>query len=279
MVFKASKERKRKEAQPVAVGSPMIPPASVRAWYRGQLDQISAAMVEDYRVSIRDALKNPNVQKVFTTDASANSVFQKVLEKLNQKWGDIFRGFAKQTSQKFVDKSDEHSKASTVFSLSTAGIEQPVMKYNEAVINTLQSAQSFNHTLITGIQAEVHEKIYTAVMLSLTSPNPEEQGQSGIEAELKKIGGFTKDRSKLIARDQTSKLYSALADERMEQNGVDEFEWMHSSAGKVPRQSHIDKDGQIFKINDPRLWEGKKSDQGPPGWAINCRCRRRPIIR
>ncbi len=279
MVFKASKERKRKDADPVGIGSPMIESAAVRSWYQTQMDQICTAMVEDYRIAIKDALKNPNVERVFTTDASANSVFQKVLDKLNSRWSDIFRGFAKSTSKKFVDKSDDHSKASTIFSLSTAGIEQPVIKYSENVANTLQAAQDFNNTLITGIQAEVHEKIYNSVMLSLTSPNPEEQGQSGIEAALKEIGGFTKARTKLIARDQTSKLYSALADERMEQNGVDEFEWMHSSAGKVPRQSHVDKDGMIFKINDPRLWEGKKSDQGPPGWAINCRCRRRPIIR
>jgi uncharacterized protein with gpF-like domain len=64
----------------------------------------------------------------------------------------------------------------------------------------------------------------------------------------------------------------------MDQNGVEEFEWLHSSAGKVPRQTHVDKDGMVFKVNDPRLWEGPKADQGPPGWAINCRCRAVPII-
>lgn len=279
MVFKASKERKRKEGAPVGIGSPMIPSAPIRAWYRTEMDKICAAMVEDYRRTIKTALNNDNVKKLFATDAAASSVFQKALDGLNRKWGDIFKGFAKSTAKKFVDKSDEHSKASTVFSLSTAGIEQPVVKYTNNVANTLQAAQDFNNTLITGIQAEVHEKIYNSVMLSLTSPNPEEQGQSGIEAALREVGGFTKERTKLIARDQTSKLYSALADERMKQNGIDEFEWMHSSAGKVPRQSHIDKDGIIFTLDDPRLWEGKKSDQGPPGWAINCRCRRRPIIR
>lgn len=279
MVFRASKERKRKTGAPVGIGSPMIPPAPVRAWYRTEMDKVCAAMVEDYRRAIKTTLDNENVQRLFATDAAAASAFQKTLDKLNRKWGDIFRGFAKSTAKKFVDKSDEHSKASTIFSLSTAGIEQPIIKYTENVANTLQAAQEFNNTLITGIQAEVHEKIYNSVMLSLTSPNPEEQGQSGIEAALREVGGFTKERTKLIARDQTSKLYSSLADERMAQNGIDEFEWLHSSAGKVPRQSHVDKDGEIFTLDDPRLWEGKKSDQGPPGWAINCRCRRRPIIR
>lgn len=279
MTFKASKKREVKAREPVGKGTPLIPSAAIRSWYRQQLDSVIASMVKDYKVKVNEALESDSVQELFTTDAAATSTMKKALEKLDQKWKDIFRGFAKSTSKKFVEQSDDHAKATVQFSLSTAGVEQPRFVYNENISNTLNAAQDFNNTLITGIQSEVHEKIYEAVMLSLTSPNPEEQGQSGIEAALKEIGGFGKGRAKLIARDQTSKLYSSLADERMEQNGIDEFEWMHSSAGKVPRQSHVEKDGVIFELNDPRLWIGKKSDQGPPGWAINCRCRRRPIIR
>ena len=61
MVFRASKERKRKGADPVAVGSPLIPSVPVRAWYRAQMNQICAAMVEDYRAEIKKSLQNPNV--------------------------------------------------------------------------------------------------------------------------------------------------------------------------------------------------------------------------
>lgn len=279
MAFKASKKREKKAPEPVGKGTPLIPSAAIRSWYQQQMDSIIAAMVRDYKEQITKALNHKGVKEFFSTDAAANSVLKQTMQSLNQKWDDIFKGFAKSTSKKFVDDSDVHAKATVQFSLSTAGVEQPTVAYNEAIANTLNAAQDFNHTLITGIHADVHEKIYNAVMLSLTSPNPEEQGQSGIEAALKEAGGFAKNRANLIARDQTSKLYSALSDERMEQNGIDEFEWMHSSAGKVPRQTHIDKDGKIFKLNDPRLWEGPKADQGPPGWAIRCRCRKRPIIR
>ncbi len=124
----------------------------------------------------------------------------------------------------------------------------------------------------------MHEKIYTSVMLSLTSPNPEEQGVSGIEKALRNAGEFSENRIDLIARDQNSKLYSSLNTERMKDNGVEKFRWIHSSAGKTPRPSHVAKDGEIFTLDDPRLWTGPKADQGPPGWAINCRCRAVPII-
>lgn len=285
MAFKASKKREVKPRQPVGVGTILNPSAAIRSWYRIQMDKVIAAMVEDYKNEIDRALDDGHVQALFATDAAAASVFKKVLGALESKWSSIFIGFAKTTAKDFVLQSDDHAKASSIFSLSTAGIEQPTVAYNSNIANTLSAAQDFNQTLITGIQADVHEKIYTAVMLSLTSPNPEEQGQSGIENALKEIGGFAKNRSKLIAADQTSKLYSSLSDERMRQNDVEEFEWMHSSAGKVPRESHLAMDGHIFKLDDPRLWQVggefklKKGDLGPPGWAIRCGCRKRPIIR
>lgn len=279
MVFKASKKRERKAPEPIAKGSVMNPSAPIRIWYQGRMYDVIEAMVEDYKTQIKKVLENDNVKEVFATDAAANSVFQKVLERLSRKWTDIFSGFANSTSKEFVDKSEEYSKISSVFSMNTLGIEQPKISYQKNIQNTLGAAVDYNHTLITNIQSDVHEKIYSAVMLSLTSPDPKQQGQSGIEAALKEIGGFAKGRAKLIAEDQTSKLYSALADERLAENGVEEFEWMHSSAGKTPRQTHLARDGIIYKLDDPRFWEGPKSDQGPPGWAIHCRCKRRPVIR
>ncbi len=279
MAFKASKKREKKTPNAIVRGKPMIPSAAVEEWYRGRMKLVSSAMIEDYRLEIGRVLKNPEVERFFAKDAAAATVFKDVLRKLDKKWKEVFEGFAAQTAHEFVHKSDEHAKSSTFFCMSNMGIEAPKMAYTTNISNTLEASVTFNHTLISSIQEETHGKIFDAVMLSLTSPNPEQQGQSGITNALKEIGGFTQDRIKLIARDQTSKLYSSLSDTRMEENGIDEFEWMHSSAGKVPRQTHVDKDGEIFKLDDPRLWEGPKADRGPPGWAINCRCRKIFVIR
>jgi SPP1 gp7 family putative phage head morphogenesis protein len=277
MAFKASKARQRRAPEPVSKGKPLGPSAAIRSWYESAMNSVVAAMLQDYRDQVREALEHPEVEEFYAEDA-ADSVFQRVMRRLNKKWSEVFTGFAQKYAAAFVERVDEHSKSSVFFSLSAAGVNQPTMTYNKNVAATLGASKDFNHTLITNVQKEVHEKIYSAVMLSLTSPNPEEQGASGIQNALREVGTFAKKRVELITRDQTSKLYSALSDERLRQNGVDHFEWMHSSAGKVPRQTHLDKDGKVFALDDPELWTGPKADQGPPGWAINCRCRKRPII-
>lgn len=277
MAFQASKKRERKVA-PMGVGKPLIPNDGIRVWYATQIRSLAKAMVEDYREKIGHALETKAVKKFFAQDAAAASTLKDVVKELNVKWSKVFRAFGERTSKEFVDKVESNATSSTLWSLSIAGLKEPRATYNQAVANTLSATQDFNSTLITGIQQEVHEKLYSAVMLSLTSPSPEEQGMAGIEKALKEAGITSKKRIDLITRDQTSKVYAALSDDRMRENGVFKFKWLHSSAGKVPRQTHVDKDGEVFELDDPRLWEGPKSDQGPPGWAINCRCRKLPII-
>jgi len=279
MAFKASKVRQKKAPAPVGRGSPIIPSFALESWYRKQMASLLTSMIEDYKKELSAEGKTYEAKQLFGTDASATSGFTRTLNSLRQRWSGIFEAFADKLAPEFVEKVDGQATSATLHSLSVAGLKAPVATYSAAVANTLQASVTYNHTLITGISSEVHEKIFGSVMLSLTSPNPEEQGMSGIHSALQKVGISEKKRIDLIARDQTSKIYSALSDNRMEDNGCEEFEWLHSSAGKVPRHTHVEKDGLIFKLNDPRLWEGPKADQGPPGWAINCRCRKVPVFR
>jgi len=260
-------------------GKPIIPSRAIISWYDYQIEMITEAMISDYKHELHHIFSDPRIRKFYGMDVSVSSLFDRLLKELNNKWSKVFNGFAAQTSKEFISKVDSSATTATLYSLKTAGLKLPKAEYNSSVMNTLGAATDFNHTLITNISEDIHEKIYNSVMLSLTSPNPEEQGMTGIENTLKSVGGFYKKRIQLITRDQTSKLYSSLSDERMKENGVDEFRWLHSHAGKVPRPSHVAKNNQIFKLDDPRLWQGPKADQGPPGWAINCRCRRIPVIR
>jgi len=279
MGFKASKKREQQAAEPVGRGLPIVPSAALEAWYKKQLKDMTYSMLEDYKKMILGEVKSEQGKRFYATDALFTTSFNSVLKSLQQRWGKIFEGFAEKLAPEFVNKVDGQATSATLHSLSIAGLKAPVATYNAAVANVLQASVDFNHTLITGLASEAHEKIHTAVMLSLTSSNPEEQGMGGIKAALVKAGIDSEKRINFIAQDQTSKLYSSLSDERMEQNGCDEFEWLHSSAGKFPRHTHVEKNGQIFKLNDPRFWTGPKGDQGPPGWAPCCRCKRVPIIR
>ncbi len=284
MAFQARKTRERRKPDPVAKGKPLPPSAAIRVWYDRQLTDITNAMLADYEKEINEAFDRPEVEHYYAQDAAANDFFQFVFKRLQKKWSDIYKGFAAKYATEFVDKIDTHSKAATWFSLSAAGVRQPKTTYTTNVENILGGSVDFNHTLITGIQQDLHDKLYKSIMLSVTSTVPERQGSSGIQNALKEAKIFSKDRIDLITRDQTSKINASLSSERMKQNGVTHFEWMHSSAGKVPRESHVKMDGEIFEVDDPRLWQVggefglKKGDLGPPGWAINCRCRAKPVI-
>ncbi len=277
MRFKPSKKRERRAPEPLLRGKPIIASAAIEGWYRRELNGITREMLREYRAAL---LKVGEVQMpaLRAMDEAPSVAFNVVLNSLRQRWTRIFESFARQTVKKFVDDTDTAATSATLFSLSTAGLTAPEKRYSEGIQNTLQATTLFNHTLITNISQKAHENIYAAVMESLTTSDPARQGMTGITNAVKHAGIECRKRIRTIARDQTSKLYSAVSDERMLQNGVEEFEWEHSSAGKTQRHSHVEKDGQIFKINDPRLWEGPKADQGPPGWAINCRCRKRPVI-
>lgn len=278
MAFQASKTRGRRASNPVAEGKTLVPSSAIEAWYRGQLRALTRAMIDDYRKEIREALEHPEAERFFSQDAATDDLFKRVLNRLRRKWNDVFKGAAAKLAPEYVDKIDESSRTSTWFSLSTMGVEEPRDRYTDNIRNTLGAAKDFNYTLITNVSEEIHEKVYSAVMLSLTSPDPEQQGVSGIVNALREIGQFSEKRIDLISRDQNSKMYGSLNIQRLSDNGVEYFRWMHSSAGKVPRQTHLDRDGEIYRVDDPRLWEGPKADQGPPGWAINCRCRMRPLI-
>jgi uncharacterized protein with gpF-like domain len=277
MTFRASKKRERERPERVGKGTALIASSSIRIWYTRQMKLLAIEMIKDYRQTIQAAMQHSDVREYFAMDAATPSML-KIMMKLRKKWYDIWSGFAKKVSKMFVKRVDEHVSATVHSSLSKAGIKEPILTYNDNVKNTLDAAQDFNHTLITGISDVIHERIYAAVMLSLTSPDHERKGVAGIETALREIGGFTEKRIKQISKDQNSKLYSSLTIERMKQNKIDEFEWDHTGASKEPRRTHLDKDGKIFSINDPELWTGPKADQGPPGWAIGCTCRAIPIV-
>ncbi len=82
---------------------------------------------------------------------------------------------------------------------------------------------------------------------------------------------LTKNKAKLIARDQTSKLYGDLNRLRQTNAGVKEYEWETALDERV-RPSHASKHGKTFK------WSHPPSDTGHPGEDIYCRCVALPII-
>lgn len=283
MAFRASKERKPK-AKPVAQGNQLIANAGIEDWYYKSLKNAIGEMVEDYSRELTRAFSKRDVQAYYTADASPISIMKRILRRLNSKWREVFAAFANTHAESFAKKGDDFSQFSARHSLKKLGIDNPKDATQFEVGEILKSSIAENVALITNIQQDFANEVEGTVYRSLASNNPEAGSQAVVE-HLKTREGITDRRAKMIARDQNSKLYTNLNKARMEVNGVEKFRWKHSSAGKKPRHTHIDRERQdvgygpgIFRLDSPELWEGPKNDQGLPGEAINCRCRMIPII-
>ena len=89
--------------------------------------------------------------------------------------------------------------------------------------------------------------------------------------QIKDIGKTTEKRAIFIARDQSSKLNAALTQARHEDVGITKYTWSTSGDERV-RESHAEKDGQVFEYANP------PADTGHPGHDFNCRCVQIPYL-
>lgn len=73
-----------------------------------------------------------------------------------------------------------------------------------------------------------------------------------------------RNRARLIARDQTSKLQGQLTRERQIDAGIDSYLW-RGVLDERERDLHVEREGQQFKWTEP-------PSDGHPGQPIQCRC-------
>ena len=128
------------------------------------------------------------------------------------------------------------------------------------VQDLLQDSVRANVALIRDVNARtrsaVQEIIYDAQVNRRTKKH--------VTDALAKAMGITKRRARLIANDQMHKLNLALTAYRNQQLGIDRYKWVHTPQAH-PRYTHVARDGKIFE------WAKPPAD-GPPGFAINCKC-------
>lgn len=287
MAFKARKTRERKQ-EPLIKGKPLIPSAAIEQWYSRELRGFIQAMAADYRAEIEDLMSLKGTKQYYTADAKLpTGRFKSMFEKTFKKWTSRMFKFADRVTKEASIKVDKHSFTSVGSSLKALGIKEPKEAKKLDWETQMQLYIQQNTSLIKSITQEFHDKIENATWNSLTSPRGSEQGAHGISKYITETAGASKARANLIAMDQTKKLFCVLNNARMEQNGVTKFIWLHSSAGKTPRHSHVELDGQTFSTFGPpselyRIDGSRvklaKNDDGKPGHAINCRCRAIPVI-
>lgn len=242
----------------------------VERWYRRELLSLVGAITKE----VESVLRNPPFLSPYESQYrfQDDDKVEQVRTTLQQKMAEIAERqigeMANRLSQGFIARGkQQHEQEFSQKMQQATGIDvADYIKSNPAKQAKLDFFAGENTRLIKSIPQQYLDKVQAAVAQStLKGGNLKE-----LATEIKKIGGVTESRAKLIARDQTSKFNSALEQVDMESLGVTHYTWSTSQDERV-RDSHMANEGKIFAWDDP-------PETGHPGYEINCRCVALPVL-
>ncbi len=166
-------------------------------------------------------------------------------------------------AQDFVSRGDAQNQAEVSTNLKNqTGVDLAgYLRNSPNIAEKVNAMTSANVQLIKSIRSQYLDKVQNAVTQALVSGSLNKD----LTAQIKSIGQTTEKRAAFIARDQSSKLNAALTQARHEDLGVKKYMWSTAGDERV-RDSHAEKDGQIFEYANP------PADTGHPGHDVNCRC-------
>ena len=194
-----------------------------------------------------------------------------------------------------IIKRTSQQRASDI--LGKAGFLLPDMSTiirSEGLEAVVEVATAENAQLITKMAREYIDKIQQATLDNFMTGKF--TGKGGIIKEIQRISGVTKNRAKLIARDQSNKIHSRVVKERSQAAGSIGYRWHNmkdrrvrgNPAGLYPdsKYDHWEREGEYYlwepSSNPPTAPNGKKFKQPPkdgaPGESVNCRCYAEPVF-
>lgn len=264
---KAKDARKRERSL-----RPVRPSRRDRAQYQSGLDDIVRYL----------KAQTANLSDVIKSDADRLQVAQ-TLTQLSLQAQARVDAVSASMSRTFVGSVDAANKKATESAIAKAfSVDFATIIDSPFVAGQIELAIAENTALIKSIASEHWSKVGQAVLDNYRGvPLPD--GVS-LTKRLQDMGGITQRRAKFIARDQTSKLNSALNESRNRENGIEEYIWRTSRdervvgtpGGKYPKgsrghENHYKREGKRFRYDNP-------PEDGHPGMAYNCRCHQESIV-
>ena len=227
-------------------------------WYRTELKR----QVKEITDTVERALEKPNGSFFMDEESGFLALAVKSLLKTLKRYEDkdhstddekIAQGFVNRGNIQNQQEVSKNLKNQTGIDLSAYLGNSPRIAEK---VNAMTTA---NVQLIKSIRSQYLDKVQNAVTQSLVKGTLNKD----LVQQIKDIGKTTEKRAIFIARDQSSKLNAAQA--RHEDVGITKYTWSTSGDERV-RESHAEKDGQVFEYANP------PADTGNPGHDYNCRC-------
>ncbi len=244
-------------------GRPMSPNAKVEAAYRRSM----RALVDDMTKATTERVY-PQLyrhESAYTADSYASEI-NTAIDLLAKQARDI-TGLARSMATMWAKDLDETHRASFYRNVNTSiGINLENIINEDNIRGIVATKIEENVALIQSIPDEYFKKLRVIVNGQISR----KQSAKSIVQEIQSLTGVSRQRAKLIARDQTSKLNAAITQGRQTALGITEYEWRTSDDERV-RPEHKANNGKIFTWKNP-------PKTGHPGEDIQCRCVAIPII-
>jgi SPP1 gp7 family putative phage head morphogenesis protein len=148
-----------------------------------------------------------------------------------------------------------------------AQIDLSALLRDDDLVDVLSIRSEEANRLIRNLSQDIHDRIERETLGAIF----EGRSNADVAKSLQEIDGIGRQRARLIARDQASKLNAAMNEYRQGQAGVTHYKWATILDGRE-RPSHNANNGKIFP------WARAPEKTGHPGHQINCRCRALAVI-
>lgn len=195
---------------------------------------------------------------------------KKIIDELAARWIARFDEWAPKVAEAYLQDMFNASDRAMRQSLKDAGWTVE-FKMTPAVKDAFSASLDANVGLIRSIPGQYLQQVEGVVMRSYATG----RDLSTMVADLKQLYPAASHRAELIARDQSNKANAVVNRARQMELGITEAIWMHSHAGKNPREDHVAANGKRYNIADGCKISGEYVQ---PGHEINCRCTSRPIL-
>ncbi len=149
---------------------------------------------------------------------------------------------------------------------SSLGVDLSKALSDDPLKSVLAIAIAANTDLIKSLPTQYMTQLRTMVLDGVQKGRRFE----ALAEDIKGRWNVVDNRARLIARDQTAKLNSAITEARQTQLGITHYKWQTSGDERV-RTTHESNDGKIFAWNDPPA-------TGHPGQDVQCRCVAIPVF-
>ena len=254
--------------------------SQIYKWYSNELNKMVDKMSDDFYKKVYKLYSKDKEEIKISQDDSITSQMRITLNKLKLKYDKYFKYKSKYLVKQFLKKSLKYSFFTFNNSFKNKDFTIRQKYITEELKETIKASIYENVNLIKSINNRYFEEISGAVYRSINNG----KGLNWLKEELLKYKEMTKKRSKLIASDQTHKVYSNIQIKNMSSNGIKYFKWVHSGGGKNPREFHKADfpkglNGGIFSIENPPVIDKNTGEKGYPGTLPFCRCSMIPIIK